>query len=392
MTLPLYRVRNVPGHFDSRANCGLWYDKFCHVWQVNNDSWSLTSRGNNNQNLKTDWINSVTGIKIGDGSKIKDMSMRLMEMVSKLNGQVRPFKSQWHFVTGLGRNHPVENGFAWHYTLGTPYLPGSSVKGITRSWAENWQNEESEVIKRIFGPADQAGKNVGNVIFFDALPVHRVQLTADVMTPHYSEYYRNNGHNGTPPADWLSPEPIPFLVVASGETFIFAIAPRRPDEQVDRADARTAMQWLEEALVWNGAGAKTATGYGRFLPDAESEKAVEKHLQDMRHNEQVLMRKEEEEKQAVRQRQTLASMSPNRLEMEQDGYSNDPDGFMKMLTTKWLDRMDAAEVSPADAQEIAQFLAEWYKTNRGKQWEKPKGKNEIKIKRIKKVLVNSDRN
>ncbi len=390
MNLPLYRLRNEPGEFNAGTNCGLWYDKFCHVWQVNNNLWSLAARGNNNQNPKTDWINRVTSCKIGDSSRIRDMSMRLTEMVLKLNGEVRPFKTQWHFVTGLGRNHPVENGFAWHFTLGTPYLPGSSVKGIIRSWAKNWQEVKDEVIKRILGPVGQESKSVGSVIFFDALPAERVQLAADVMTPHYSEYYRNNGQNETPPADWLSPEPIPFLVVAPGETFIFAIAPRRPDEQADRTDAHTAMQWLEEALTWNGAGAKTAAGYGRFVPDVENEKSFKNQLQNFQQKEQVLRRSEEEEKQAEQQQQAMATMSPHRFEMEQDGYSNDPEKFMKQLTNKWLDRMDGAGASPADALEIAHLLAEWYKTKKTKQWKKPNDKNAKKIERIRIVLNKGD--
>lgn len=40
------------------------------------------------------------------------------------------------FVTGVGSEHPLENGFAFLDPYGVPYLPGSSVKGVVRRAAE----------------------------------------------------------------------------------------------------------------------------------------------------------------------------------------------------------------------------------------------------------------
>lgn len=40
------------------------------------------------------------------------------------------------FVTGMGIEHPIENGFAFLDPYGLPYLPGSSVKGVVRRAAE----------------------------------------------------------------------------------------------------------------------------------------------------------------------------------------------------------------------------------------------------------------
>ena len=39
-------------------------------------------------------------------------------------------------VTGIGREHPTENGFAFLEPYGLPYLPGSAVKGVLRRSAE----------------------------------------------------------------------------------------------------------------------------------------------------------------------------------------------------------------------------------------------------------------
>lgn len=40
------------------------------------------------------------------------------------------------FTTGLGNEHPLENGFAFLNPYGLPYLPGSGVKGVVRRAAE----------------------------------------------------------------------------------------------------------------------------------------------------------------------------------------------------------------------------------------------------------------
>lgn len=80
------------------------------------------------------------------------------------------------------------------------------------------------------------------------------------------------------------------------------------------------------------------------------------------------------------------SLTPIQREMEEDGYSDDPNQFMESLTVKWLDRMDAEDALHAEQQEIACRLANWYKENRLEQWEKPTGKNIKKVQRIQKVL------
>lgn len=47
-----------------------------------------------------------------------------------------PAKSTSPFMTGIGNEHPLENGFAFLSPYGLPYLPGSSVKGVLRTAAE----------------------------------------------------------------------------------------------------------------------------------------------------------------------------------------------------------------------------------------------------------------
>ncbi len=241
-----------PPQCDPKAHAGLWYDKFCNAWQApQRDGWANCKL---DAESKLSWIKTVTGRPVGDGSLLSEYAERRRQMVAALGGKCLDLVTQSRFVTGLGREHPVKNGFAWHATLGTPYLPGSSVKGIVRTWASQDASCKGELV---LGKLEQAGC----VILLDALPLKQVCLEADVMTPHYADYYEEC----EPPGDWMSPTPIPFLVVAPGARFQFGLLPRTPS---DVSYLPTVEGWLREALEWLGAGAKTAVGYGRFVPAA----------------------------------------------------------------------------------------------------------------------------
>lgn len=250
-----------------RGNPGLWYDKFCLLWKKG--KWEFD---------KNKWVQLASG-EVGDDTAIAEYVARLTALVYDRGGMALDFYTDGRLVTGLGRSHPVENGLVWHPTLGVPYLPGSSVKGMVRAWV-GWKRLEGQAteavskcikeedIKRIFGDlTDLYG--AGSVLFFDALPTGVVRLEADVMTPHYAPYYQ--GHADIP-GDWYNPVPIPFLTVGANQRFRFFLAPRFPECPQDREDVRRAKEWLVEALDILGAGAKTALSYGRFRPVSEEGK------------------------------------------------------------------------------------------------------------------------
>lgn len=241
---PLYKTSSTPEL--KNGNAGLWYDKFCDMWTGEFDGLGGSE--------KREWIRSVPKVA-GDVELLREMQERLGCLISEMNGKAVVFKTAAPFVTGLGRSNPVENGFVWHHTLGVPYLPGSSVKGMVRAWARLWKKVNNDEIGRIFGP-ESAG-SVGSVVFLDALPVRPVELKAEIMTPHYGPYYQG----GEPPADWHRPVPIPFLAVAEGQEFLFGVIPRKGASQ----DCEKVIGWLVEALEVTGAGAKTSSGYGRFI-------------------------------------------------------------------------------------------------------------------------------
>jgi CRISPR-associated protein Cmr6 len=281
-TCPLYAsLAHAVPHLAERGNAGLWYDKFCNRWRIKSPTeWTLTSDAAHGEqddvNPKLEWIETLTasGRRIGDAQLIAAAVARQEGLILARTGVARHKKTLERFVTGLGREHPVENGFAWHHTLGTPYLPGSSVKGLVRTWATSWLNGNEGDIKRIFGPppaVQDAGQGVGSVVFLEALPLDTVVLEPEVMTPHYDPYYQH----GEIPGDWHSPIPIPFLAVARDQSFLFGLLPRQPGSERDRDDCARVADWLDEALGELGAGAKTAVGFGRFGSDKDAQARFE---------------------------------------------------------------------------------------------------------------------
>lgn len=257
---PLYQEANevAPTEWPGHSNAGLWYDKFCD-WP---DDFAKFD--------KNKWISKLHGKKVGNPCVLAEHAARRTALAAACGGVTLEWKTASRFLTGLGRDHPVENGFAWHHLLGVPYLPGSGVKGVVRSWAEVWgASDDAALCEMAFGVAsdtDNTGGKAGSILFLDALPVGPVRLEGEVMTPHLGGYYLASLENPADlPGEWHAPIPIPLLATAKGQTFQFCLLPRTPDA----AEALPKLaNLLAEALQIIGAGAKTASGYGRFASDA----------------------------------------------------------------------------------------------------------------------------
>lgn len=233
------------------------------------------------------------------------------------------------FTTGLGNEHPLENGFSFLNPYGLPYLPGSGVKGVLRraaeelasgAWgddAKGWSNEAIysvrpsrksapialSMIDALFGREATRGDSDavrGALSFWDVIPdIEGDKLLVEVMTPHQGHYYQQKG--GRRPGDGISPHdsgqpvPIPFLTVPPGSRFEFHVAcDRLRLERYDksrRADAPSLLEtvegkprWqalleaaFEHAFEWLGFGAKTAVGYGAMMRDRKAEAEAAEH-------------------------------------------------------------------------------------------------------------------
>ncbi|MDQ7005477.1 MAG: hypothetical protein Q9N67_11390 [Ghiorsea sp.] len=51
---------------------------------------------------------------------LESFAKRQQLLLDTQGGVSMAMTTDWHFVTGMGNNHPIENGFAWHPSLGVP--------------------------------------------------------------------------------------------------------------------------------------------------------------------------------------------------------------------------------------------------------------------------------
>lgn len=296
MNWPLYRLETAP-LWATEGNRGLWYNRFFNGYGAD---WKIPEDG------KRQWVSDNARSAAGQREVLQAQALRQLALVTALGGRGAVFATDWHFASGLGLPHPVENGLAWHHTLGVPYLAGSGVKGLVKAWVEVWDESlnEPDKARRLvdwFGTTEQAG----GFRFFDALPVEPVTLAADVMTPHMAKWYEQGDkiedEHREPdkvPADWHDPVPVPFLVVKNAK-LLFGVAPRHPKFAEELPQVFAA---LRQALDWLGAGAKTAAGYGRMVEDEGAAASLREKAEQAKEQEDDRKRSPEQRALRVLQR------------------------------------------------------------------------------------------
>jgi CRISPR-associated protein Cmr6 len=243
------------------------------------------------------------------------------------------------FTTGLGNEHPLENGFAFLNPYGLPYLAGSGVKGVLRTAAKElasgqwdskeWRHAEEprhEVHERN-GSSDKQGKRLfdasdidvlfgsealdgenhlrGVLSFWDVIPqIEGNSLMVEIMTPHQSHYYQGKAVAGsTSPHDSGSPNPISFLTVPPKSQFAFHVVCDNARLEHVAPDLANNDRWkallteaFEHAFEWLGFGAKTSVGYGAM--DSETMRRMRKvEAQQQAQEERELRKQKDAERQ-----------------------------------------------------------------------------------------------
>ena len=226
-----------------------------------------------------------------DNALLRKLLDRRTTMLEALGARWLSMTTRGSLTLHLSRSGALENaGIALHPVYGFVYLPGSGIKGLTRAWAETvwapaqadqgkaWRQIEetfgwspgSEGHKQDWRPKEVTGPEeaaAGRLVFHDALPTRWPRLILDVVNNHHDKYYADNDD----PGDWENPIPVYFLAVGGDEEFEFALSDRKRGN--DRL-LETARGWLREALAFEGAGAKTAAGYGRFKSVAGEQASI----------------------------------------------------------------------------------------------------------------------
>ncbi len=301
------------------------------------------------------------------------------------------------FTTGLGNEHPLENGFAFLNPYGLPYLPGSGVKGVLRQaarelasgdWNEiygkaGWTNdllpsplrgrgaggEGLSMLDALFGLESCDGDTFhlrGALTFWDVIPqIKGDSLAVEIMTPHQSHYYQQKAHAGSAnPHDSGQPVPISFLTVPPGSGFAFYVVcdlahlnRLAPDLAVDSRWKTLLEAAFAHAFQWLGFGAKTAVGYGAM-----------KQLSP----EEVL---------AARQESEAASMRCDWVDQAvSDLAKKNHAGESDTLRSKGLAEVWAALAEPTlKARALADIRARWSKEG---WWDAPPGSSAKRAKAI----------
>ena len=167
---------------------------------------------------------------------------------------------------GLTGGGMLETGCAICHSYGTPYIPGSSIKGVVLAHArEGFDTAEGKAVcDELFGaPATEnrpAGLS-GLITFHDAWWVPdsaKHPLVQEVVTSHHPDYYGEDGKE--PATDFDSP--VPNAQVAVQGAFLFTI-------EGPVAWLPLAEDMLIAALSTHGIGAKTRAGYGTMKLDPQ---------------------------------------------------------------------------------------------------------------------------
>ena len=211
--------------------------------------------------------------KLGESAKkqIDAIRNRQQILTSQYGANVFTVKTQSTapFATGLGNEHPIENGFAFLTPYGLPYLAGSGVKGILRRAMQELRDDDEagftdQAIDAMFGPEEtnqpEAAKR-GALDFWDVFPKPvGDRLVVEIMTPHFGSYYQGK----STPHDSGAPIPVFFLAVPAKSQFDFHVVchPTRRPESLQSTWRDLLQKAFDHAFAWVGFGAKTSVGYG----------------------------------------------------------------------------------------------------------------------------------
>lgn len=320
--MPIAAVPGYLGQDFSSASPGLRFGMYLPLWGINRRSHELLWSTSDIDYAVRGQAHEERQIKVENKTFALQQACRLTKNDKSIMGALEQRQSALAqttthlltldavatapFTTGLGNEHPLENGFAFLSPYGLPYLPGSGVKGVVRQAArelasgewgdtQGWSNAPIHLLQRkgradieltmldvLFGreTEDGSGDHVrGALSFWDALPqIPGDSLAVDIMTPHQSHYYqqkvdRKSGDSASP-HDSGQPNPISFLTLPPGTGFAFHVACDAAHLQRLAPDLAENKRWqtlltaaFTHAFEWLGFGAKTAVGYGAMQVD-----------------------------------------------------------------------------------------------------------------------------
>jgi len=292
MIVPL--PKSVRDLLRENTHLGLQLDKYVESWDEELFSKPGDDTGKLSERVQKPTVELIASKSRTEppGLNYADLFARWQAVASARGAMAFKAKTVGPLTLHLARASALENaGICLHPIYGFVYLPGTGLKGMARAFAETvWlpaqtdQKKAWQQIEDVFGwapnpdrvkqirdpnhpaevrydpnePRKEITASSGQIIFLDAWPTQWTPLIGNILNNHHASYYQDQ----EPPGDWDSPVPVYFLAVPQGQTFCFALAKRRADVPDELLQLVT--EWLVGALEYEGAGAKTASGYGSF--------------------------------------------------------------------------------------------------------------------------------
>jgi len=141
------------------------------------------------------------------------------------------------------------------------YLPASSIRGIVRAWGK--KQGMIEDIDRLLGAQIDNRITAGCIEFLDAWPAAPTPLTLDIVNPQQDFQVFHQGQ-GTP----LSL----YTLGCGNEPVALTVAIRGIPNRATPEDVKQVWEWVEQALVTQGIGSRTASGYGQLQSQSKQVK------------------------------------------------------------------------------------------------------------------------
>ncbi len=358
------------------------------------DIWKSPGISTGGWTIEPESYNALCKIKAKDQDCMNSLVQRQNVLHKTLQGPevlMLQAESVAPFSTGLGSEHPLENGFAFLSPYGLPYLPASGVKGVIRRaaqelsegvWEEScgWSCENTLSIQNglsvhdlLFGTGtslDDEESFHGVLSFWDVIPqLSNGQMSVEIMAPHQKHYYQDKKE----PHEGADPTPIFFLSVPPGSGFTFYVVCDQERLTKLSPDLAYHDDWknlltaaFQHAFDWLGFGAKTATGYGRMRVDPKIEEERRKERQQ-REAEQKRLLEQEQEEERRRKEQAKYDALPKSHRMLLEAEKSFKESKSQNHYVSWLDKAnqqakrlinDAPGWSDEDAREKAAALLE----------------------------------
>lgn len=271
----LFADQMIPVLDVNNPNAGLVFDRYLRVWGEDQSKLMKEGRGRVLRLFAQQYEDC--GRRSADS--LEQIHKRLAGVCAQFKGKHLVVETRERFVTGLGAAHPLDNGFAFDYCAGVPFLPGSSVKGLARQYAHELADPSIDIDK-LFGSEEDGlvedqDRETGDLIFLAAYPESWPPLDVDVINCHYPSYYaeargfqsETRAKRWVGPIEFESPVPVFFLTVGKGARFVFRCGSRCSDAHLAAENTAVGKRLIQGGLAEFGIGGKTALGYGVMKVD-----------------------------------------------------------------------------------------------------------------------------